>query len=96
MKKLEYKEQEKQRRIERKREIYEDYFRAAGACIQHPNPEALLEFGRHSAQILCYAPDDLMNEIQQLERLIMSRKQDLAQDQLDLIITKLRPLLQEL
>lgn len=96
MKKLEYQEQEKQRRIERKREIYEEYFRAAGACIQHANPDSLLEFGRHSAQILCYVPDDLIDDIQRLERLVMSRDRPLAQDQLDVVVVKLRPLLQEL
>lgn len=96
MRKLEYREQEKQRKIERQREIYEDYLRAAGACIQHANPESLLEFGRHSAQILCYVPDDLIDDIQRLERLVISRDRDFAQDQLDLVIAKLRPLLQEL
>lgn len=96
MKKLEYKEQEKQRKIERKREIYEDYFRAAGACVQHINPESLLEFGKHSAQILCYVPDDVIIPIEYLEKLLMDRDQKHAQDQLNLIIAKLRPLLQEL
>lgn len=96
MKKLEYQEQEKQRKIERKREIYEDYVRAAGACIQHTNPEALSEFARHSAQILCYVPDDLVNDVQLLERLVTDNNQNLAQDRLNFIISKLRPLLQEL
>ena len=96
MKKLEYQEQEKQRKIERKREIYEDYVRAAGACIQHANPEALLEFGRHSAQILCYVPDDLIDDIQQLEKLVFDGNRRPSQQQLDVVVVKLRPLLQEL
>lgn len=96
MRKLEYEEQEKQRRIERERDIYEGYFQAAGACIQHSNSQALLEFGKHSAQILCYAPDDVIDEIQQIEFLILARNLDTAQKELDWVIAKLRPILREL
>lgn len=96
MKRLEYEEQEKQRRIERQREIYEGYFQAAGACIQYENPDSLLEFGRHSAQLLYYAPDDLIDEIQQIESLILSHKRHLAQDQLNHVIAKSRSILREL
>lgn len=96
MKKLEYEEQEKQRRAERKREIYEDYFRAVGACIQHTDSESLLEFGRHSAQFLCYAPYDLTSHIQYIEKLIKAGDVDNIQSQLTIIISKLRPILQEL
>lgn len=96
MKRLEYEEQEKQRRIERQREIYEGYFQAAGACIQYANPDSLLEFGRHSAQLLYYAPDDLIDEIQQIESLILSHNRHLAQDQLNHVISKSRSILREL
>lgn len=96
MKKLEYEEQEKQRRITRKREIFEEYLCAAGACLQHHTPEALLAFGRCSARVLCYVPEELQNEIIMLEKFVLARNSSDGLNLLDSIALKLRPILQEL
>lgn len=95
IKKLECAEQEKQRQVARKREIFEDYLCAAGACIQHCTPEALLDYGRHSSRVLCYVPEDLQHDIMALEPRIMARDPR-SLELLDTIAIKLRPLLQEL
>lgn len=95
MKKLEYEAQEKQRQITRKREIFEDYLCAAGACLQHATPESLVDYGRHSSLVLAYVPEDLQNDIRDLEECIMARDPS-SLELLDTIALSLRPILQEL
>ena len=49
MRQLEYEHQDKIEKQQHDREIYEGYIRAAGACVQAANTDALQEFGKHSA-----------------------------------------------
>lgn len=96
MKQLEYQEEEKVHNAERKRQIYENYIRAAGSCVQMLCRENLSEFGKYSSQILCYVPDDMQEDIIALEKLIIEHNTVKALNLLDNIVLKLRPILQEL
>lgn len=96
MKQLEYQEEEKVHNAERKRQIYENYIRAAGSCVQLISHENLSEFGKYSSQILCYVPDDMQEDIIAMEKLIIERNTVKALNSLDNIVLKLRPILQEL
>lgn len=59
------------------REIYEGYVRAAGACIQRPTIEAMQEYGAHSALAAYFVPDEIRQNILQLEKNISSGKASL-------------------
>lgn len=96
MKKLEYKELEKEKRIERKRDIFENYLRSAGAVVQMYVADNVNEFGKFSARALCYAPEYLQEDMIQLEHLVFDQNQDEARIQLNKVVFRLRPLLQEL
>ena len=96
MKQLECQEEEKVHNAERKRQIYENYIRAAGSCVQLISRENLSEFGKYSSQILCYVPDDMQEDIIAMEKLIIERNTVKALNLLDNIVLKLRPILQEL
>lgn len=96
MKQLEYREKEKSYKLERKRQIYENYIRAAGSCVQLLSRETLSEFGKYSSQILCYVPEDLQEDIITMEKLINEHNMVKALSLLDHIVLKLRPILQEL
>lgn len=96
MKELEYKELEKEKRIERKRDIFENYLRSAGAFIQCDSGSNSSEFGMYSARVLCYAPEELQDDIKKLEFLALAHNTNEARVLLDKIAIRLRPLLQEL
>ena len=95
MKRLEYKEEEKQRQSEKTQKIYEEYLLAAGACVQSPTGEALRAFGRRSALLICYVTNqELQVMIMDLERCLYANNDHRkAQDLLDEIAVRLRPLL---
>lgn len=97
MKQMEYDYQEREKQIQRKREIYEGYIRAAGAAIQSASPENLKEYGSHSALVAYYVPDDIRNDILILDKMIRysgiyDDKLEAKIDFLSKIVTKLRAL----
>lgn len=97
MKQMEYDYQEREKQIQRKREIYEGYIRAAGAAIQSASPENLKEYGSHSALVAYYVPDDIRNDILILDKMIRysgiyDDKLEAKIDLLSKIVTKLRAL----
>jgi len=69
MKQLEYEHQDKVEEQQHNREIYEGYIRAAGACVQAANTEALQEFGKHSALAMYYVPEDVRQDMMTLEKI---------------------------
>ena len=91
MKRLEYEHQDKLEEHRHQREIYEGYIRAAGACVQSATTEALQEFGEHSALAMYYVPEDIRQDMMQLEK-INRYKEERTQrvELLNQIIGKLR------
>lgn len=70
MRQLEYEHQDKIEKQQHDREIYEGYIRAAGACVQAANTDALQEFGKHSALAMYYVAEDVRQDMMRLERSI--------------------------
>lgn len=69
MKQLEYEHQDKIEKQQHNREIYEGYIRAAGACVQAANTDALQEFGKHSALAMYYVAEDVRQDMMRLEKI---------------------------
>lgn len=70
MKQLEYEHQDKKWRLNREREMYEGYIRAAGAAVQAPTNENLKEYGSYSAIASYYAPKFVQINIRKMDELI--------------------------
>ena len=70
MKQLEFEHQDKKWRLNREREMYEGYIRAAGAAVQAPTNENLKEYGSYSAIASYYAPKFVQINIRKMDELI--------------------------
>ena len=92
LRRQEFKHEEKLADEEHEREVFEGYVRAAGACIQVQNTEALHEFGRHSSQAMYYVPEDIREEMLKLEKSIRTDDKSSKVELLYTITTKLRQL----
>lgn len=72
MKKLEYEHEDKVAREKWVRDVYDGYIQAADAYIHASSEETQLEFGRHSGLAMRYVPDDLRQQMLELEKMFYS------------------------
>lgn len=83
LKKLEYSHTEKKEQQNHKRQIFENYITAAGACVHYGTQEDIHDFGVYSSLAIFYAPDSLQPKMIQLQQMIDDgqRKQRPGQDE---------------
>ena len=72
MKKLEYEHEDKVAREKWVRDVYDGYIQAADAYIHTSSEETQREFGRHSGLAMRYVPDDLRQQMLELEKMFYS------------------------
>ncbi|WP_059004248.1 hypothetical protein [Bittarella massiliensis (ex Durand et al. 2017)] len=87
-------EYEIQRNLEKhKKVIFEDFIRAAGACIYYSDGDALKEIGKHIYVVLCYAPEELVGDIKTLENQIRGSNFEEASENLKMLSVNLRQIM---
>lgn len=72
MKIIDNRQQSKDEQAKHKREVFEKYFHAAGACIHYGTREDYHDFGACSSLAIFYAPENVREKMIHLEQLIDS------------------------
>lgn len=94
MKRMELDYAARQREADHENEIFDGYIRAAGACIQKHAVESLLTFGEYSGLAKYYVPKEIRNNMELLEKNIMTDDKAVNIDHFSKIIDQLSELRQ--
>lgn len=70
IKKLDYQEQQEREHVLHKRDVFEKYIHAAGACIRESTSEDYHDFSAWAGVALYYAPQSLQKKMILLEQMI--------------------------
>jgi len=69
MKRMEYEHQERMDALKHEREVYENYIRAAGACVNSRTRDTFEAFGAYSSLAMYSVPDDgIRSDMEELAR----------------------------
>ncbi len=96
LKKLEYQQQEKESSFFYKRGIYEDYLKYTSECITHASQDSLQKYGEIYGLALIYFPEDLIEDMEKLNRVIRSTYPDEKRSLFNELAPKIRAILQNM
>ena len=100
LKKMEFKQKERENTILYQRKVFENFLSSAGSLLMQNRVEAFMEYGKWYAQTLLYAPEDLKEDLYQLNNLIGYEgrlvNREAAKQQLSKVAVELRKVLRKL
>lgn len=96
LKTLEYQRQEKENSFFYKRGIYEDYLKYTSECITYANQDALQKYGEIYGLALLYFPEDLIEDMEKLNRVIRSTHSEERISLFNKLAPKIRAILQNM
>lgn len=95
IRKLEMKREDYQNNVMYKRNIYENYLRAAGRCIYHSDIANLKEYGEHYLVALMCSESELRSKMIEINKDLRACEWDKASFNLELITPEIHNLLQK-
>ncbi len=96
LKRIELEQLEKETHIAYKRNIFENYLKCAGMCVQHPNKDAMMKYGESYFLAYAHAPEPIRIKMTQIDRYIAQPDQNSAILELESLSKLIASLLQKL